>query len=156
MCLNIYRSEEEAKLQGFNNVQFYNDLYFFANTFLSEETSHIIQKIDQATYNTPESFYGIDSVGALDRSYLSTEVKTLLNIVQHTQECFNVIECGDNVLNLLIYLEEGNVVWKNVNLFSFSGFSEELDNKIDIVLDGKRFITVDDFLVYLDQCIRKE
>lgn len=29
MCLNIYRSEEEAKLQGFNNVQFYNDLYFF-------------------------------------------------------------------------------------------------------------------------------
>ncbi len=129
---------------------------FFANTFLSEKTSCIMQKIDQAVYNTPESFYGIDSVGVLDRSYLSTGTKTLLKIAQHTQECFHVIECGDNALNLLIYFEEGNVVWKNVNLFSFSGFSEELNNKIDIVLDGKRFIIVDDFLVYLNQCTEQE
>ncbi len=57
MCLNIYRSEEETKLHGFNNVQFCNDLYFFANTFLSENTSFIIQKIDQAIYNISESFY---------------------------------------------------------------------------------------------------
>lgn len=50
------------------------------------------------------------SLGALFTDNLSTGTKTLLNIWQHRDLCFDTIECGNNALTLLMGFTEGQAV----------------------------------------------
>lgn len=77
-----------------------NDTYFDGHTELDsgDMCAGILKVIDKAVYNSPATFIGRDpSLGAL-----STGTKTLLNISQHRDLCFDTIECGNNALTLLM------------------------------------------------------
>ncbi|MDE7307768.1 MAG: DUF4869 domain-containing protein [Lachnospiraceae bacterium] len=59
-------------------------------------------KIDKAEYTTSLTFLERTNIlGNLNKSMLSTETKTLLNIINHPDICFNVAECGNNALQFL-------------------------------------------------------
>lgn len=90
-----------------------NDAYFLANTKLedTEQCRRILRIIDQAEYCSEKTFIGRDkSLGALFTDNLSTGTKTLLNISQHRDLCFDTIECGNNALTLLMGFTEGQAV----------------------------------------------
>lgn len=101
-----------------------NDAYFLANTKLedTEQCRRILRIIDQAEYCSEKTFIGRDkSLGALFTDNLSTGAKTLLNISQHRDLCFDTIECGNNALTLLMGFTEGQavlhpgVVWDQIS-----------------------------------------
>lgn len=94
--------------------------------------------IDQAEYCSEKTFIGRDkSLGALFTDNLSTGTKTLLNISQHRDLCFDTIECGNNALTLLMGFTEGQtvlhpgVVW-DPDIWDSLGV-------LDVVFDGNHF-----------------
>ena len=42
---------------------------------------------------------------------LSTGTKTILNILSNPSDCFDLSECGDNVLKFLPRVTDGSVIW---------------------------------------------
>lgn len=144
MSLNIYTSKSEIP----SEIEYidYNDLFFesieIQDTPLNRE---ILQKIDKATYNSTETFIGRDQkLGALNKEHLSTGCKTLLNIVSTPEKCFDVSECGQNVLQLLYCIKNGNIYWKIPNIVCFSENKE-----CDITIDNKNFKDFYEFIQYL-------
>lgn len=79
-------------------------------------------------------------MGALNKNLLSTGTKTLLNVASHPNVCFDVCECGNNALNLLVSLTEGMVYWKTPAI-SYIG-----DGICDIVFHGVRCTNFYEFL----------
>lgn len=144
MSLNIYRHIEDIP----ENIKYidYNDLFFESTQLNSDSlTSYILNTIDKATYNSPDTFIGRDkNLGALNKESLSTGCKTLLNIISNTDKCFNVSECGQNCLEMLAYIKDGNILWKLPVLHCI------LDGKqCDINIDNKHFNNFDDFVEYI-------
>lgn len=117
-----------------------NDTYFDGHTELDsgDMCAGILKVIDKAVYNSPATFIGRDpSLGALYKQHLSTGTKTLLNISQHRDLCFDTIECGNNALTLLMGFTEGQavlhpgVVW-DPDIWDSLGV-------LDVVFDGNHF-----------------
>lgn len=133
MSLKIYTKKSDIpKTMKFIN---YNDK-FFNSTFLSdsEVSRRILKEIDHADYNSKDTFVGRDvSIGALNKSYLSTGCKTLLNILANPDICFDVIECGQNALRAMLGISDGNVLWEYPVII----VSEAVD--CDVSVNGKNF-----------------
>lgn len=117
-----------------------NDTYFDGHTELDsgDMCAGVLKVIDKAVYNSPATFIGRDtSLGALYKQHLSTGTKTLLNISQHRDLCFDTIECGNNALTLLMGFTEGQavlhpgVVW-DPDIWDSLGV-------LDVVFDGNHF-----------------
>lgn len=92
-----------------------NDLFFDARTSIrdTELVADILEYVDSAKYNSDLTFIGrTKELGALNKSMLSTGTKTLLNIIAYPDRCFSVVECGDNALNFIPRLREGNIIWE--------------------------------------------
>lgn len=110
-----------------------NDEFFdgFTNLVNTKDVARVLEKIDHATYHSASTFIGRNpKLGALNKSLLSTGTKTLLNILANPEICFDVCECGDNALELLIKFNEGNVLWK-APILAYSG-----DGKCNIDMNG--------------------
>lgn len=123
-----------------NRVIKINDAYFLANTKLedTEQCRRILRIIDQAEYCSEKTFIGRDkSLGTLFSDNLSTGAKTLLNISQHPEICFDTIECGNNALTLLMGFTKGQavlhpgIIW-DPDIWDTLG-------ELNVVLDGKQF-----------------
>jgi len=143
MCLRIYRSEEEMP-ENMDLVD-YNDIFFDGTELKGTDMVRcILKEIDKAEYASEDTFIGRDrTLGKINKQHLSTGCKTLLNVVQNPDKCFDVIECGQNVLSLLHYIKEGNILWKNP-ILHFVG-----DAECDIEIDDKRFTDFRKFLSYI-------
>lgn len=144
MALNVYLKKEEipAQLQVINK----NDVYFDGYTNLngSEFEQNVLREIDQAHRVSELTFIGrTTALGALNKSNLSTGSKTLLNIYNNSDICFNVVECGDNALEFLCDLHAGHVLWEMpfINV-------ERDEETCDIMCRGKHFDNICDFLDY--------
>lgn len=127
----------------------YNDAFFNLNTKLSngELTASILLDIDKATYVSPETFIGRNKAwGSLFKDNLSTGTKTLLNILQYPEKCFDVLECGNNALCFLRRIHTGNVVW---NCIATSLIDDDED--CDIVYRGRHFTNIVDFLEFAQE-----
>lgn len=133
MSLTIYT--DKNKIPKEMELIDYNDLFFEeVNLVDNEITKKILMDIDKATYNSPLTFIGRDSsLGALNKSNLSTGSKTLLNIVSNKDKCFDVAECGQNALSLIPYIKNGNILWK-VPVLHYLGDCEQCD----IIMDNKK------------------
>lgn len=135
MSLNIYTKKELIP----NDMLYIsaNDPYFNANTPLSDDTlvADIIKNIDGAIRNSEFTFIGREAeLGALNKEHLSTGTKTLLNILENPDICFNIEECGVNVLDYIPRIKNGNVFWKHpVHCI-------DTDGSCDIYLDGKHYV----------------
>lgn len=142
MSLNVY-TDIQSIPEGMDIVN-NNDTYFLANTQLMEGglIGEILGTVDEAEYVSSEAFISrVKGFGALNKSNLSTGTKTLLNIIQHPQKVFNVIECGDNALNFLSKLHEGNVLWEHPIIY----FPDDMYD-CDIEHEGKKYTKISDFL----------
>ena len=115
MSLNLYTSIEDVP-KDLKLVN-YNDAFFAIHTSLnnSEFEKRVLRDIDKTTYVSEEVFIGrTKSFGGLYKNYLSTGCKALLNIEKNPEGyCFDLLECGQNVLNMLKYLNKGNVLLRS-------------------------------------------
>ncbi len=88
-----------------------NDVFFNKYTVekLDKKAEEIIKKIDQSQlvnkYTIKSRFDG----GILNIDKLSTGCKTVLNIIYNTDKVFDIRECGENALDVIYTLEEGNI-----------------------------------------------
>lgn len=145
MSLTLYLYEKDIP----NNVELCknNDLFFDGCTLLKDTDlySNVLMNIDQAVYNTPETFIGRDSsLGAIYRENLSTGCKTLLNIINNPNICFSLIECGVNAKELALQLPHGQALWYVDQL--------DIDNNAscDVICNGRHFTKIGDLIDYID------
>ena len=123
-----------------------NDAFFDAKSKLldTDLVRYIMNQIDGASYVSEIIFCSRNKeLGGLNKSCLSTGTKTLLNVINSANVCFDVIECGINVLDLIpkVSLEvNGNIFWKDCY------YPFEADCDCDIVYKGKRFNRIFDFM----------
>ena len=88
-----------------------NDIFFNQNTaaLLDERARDVIAQIDHSElvsqYVIRSKFDGM----ALNIDKLSTGCKTALNILYNPDIIFDIRECGDNALDVIYALPEGNV-----------------------------------------------
>lgn len=88
-----------------------NDVYFnkYTAEMLDEKAAEIIEKIDHSKmlskYTISSRFDGT----ALNIDRLSTGCKTVLNIMYNPDKVFDICECGDNALDIVYSLSQGNV-----------------------------------------------
>ena len=147
MCLNVYRSKENIP-KGMQVIDV-NDTFFNAFTELSRTplVEEILLSIDKAVYTSPLTFEGrTKTLGNLNKSFLSTGTKTLLNIISNPNICFDVCECGNNVLYFLSKIAYGNILWESPVVICAENTS------CNICVDDKEFT---DFYAFLDYCYEK-
>lgn len=88
-----------------------NDVFFNQNTVMKidNKAKEIIEKIDSSKligkYKIISKFNDV----TLDIDCLSTGCKTVLNVFYFPEMVFCMKECGDNALEVLYGLEQGNV-----------------------------------------------
>lgn len=141
LSLIIYSYEHKPPKD--TNIINFNDAYFDAETILNNTDieNTILSVIDKAKYSSPTSFYGrtTDKV-AIVKDNLSTGAKTLLNVINHPDECFDLCECGRNVLEILPQITNGKVYWE-LPVIAYSG-----DEQCDIIYGNKRYTNFYEFL----------
>ena len=88
-----------------------NDIYFNKTTVLrlDDRAADIISRIDSSEmlnqYTIKSRFDG----AALNIDKISTGCKTALNIMYNQDKIFDIRECGDNALDVIYTLPEGNI-----------------------------------------------
>lgn len=133
-----------------------SDSYFDAKSRIPDNilVREILKQIDEASYNTDTTFIGRDAEqGGLNKMYLSTGSKTLINIINFNDVCFDVRGCGNNVLDLLPKLScetDGFIYWKN---YAYP-FPENCE--CDIMFKGQRFKYVFDYMGRVMQEIQQD
>ncbi|MDO5150614.1 MAG: DUF4869 domain-containing protein [Oscillospiraceae bacterium] len=146
MSLTIYSAFHKPPKEV--NVISQNDVYFDGLTGLTgnEVEAKILSTIDKARYCSSRSFYSRASgTIALDKSQLSTGTKTLLNVLSSPDLCFNVCECGDNVLELIPLIVQGKIYW-DIPFIAYTGNPE-----CDIIYGGKYYDNFYDFLSTINE-----
>lgn len=142
MSLAVYLSRKEIPA-GMPVVD-RNDVYFNGYTTLgtSDFEQSVLLGVDQAVRISDYTFRGrTAALGALNKSCLSTGTKTLLNIYQNSDICFSLVECGDNALDYLGDLHDGNVLWEHP--FFYLGRDDE---SCDIICRDRHFENLCDFM----------
>ena len=88
-----------------------NDVFFNQNTVLrlDDKANKIIEQIDNSTLNGKFKIQSKFNGVTLDVDCLSTGCKTVLNVLYFSDKVFCLKECGDNALEVLYGLENGNV-----------------------------------------------
>lgn len=150
MSLNIYINKRDIPV-GLKYVN-YNDKFFgsveLKNTKITE---YILSEIDNAIYNSKDTFIGRDhELGALNKSLLSTGCKTLLNIISNPNVCFDVIECGQNALKCLTLITQGNILWTHPVLLI------DKNSDCDIEINNKKFNYTLDLVNYFELLMKDE
>lgn len=140
--LTVYTNKQQIANDGKKLIRV-NDLFFNTETNLSntEITKKILKTIDKAEYNSEFTFIGrTKALGALNKNMLSTGTKTLLNILEHPDLCFDVCECSNNALCMLPLIREGNIYWR----YPAAAYSADIE--CDILYNGEHFSSFDAFL----------
>lgn len=144
MSLNVYLTRDEVpKNLAFIEV---NDIYFNGYTKIGNSNfeANVLSAIDSASRVSDFIFKGrSEHLGGLDKSLLSTGTKTLLNIFNNPNACFSVVECGDNALEFLCDISEGNILWET----PFINFIRD-NETCDIQCRGRHFTNIIDFMDY--------
>lgn len=97
----------------------------------SDFQKRVISEIDNGSYNNNKTF--IDRFGLpLRYDCLSTGSKAILLLDSKKDAIINMTECGDNVLGLLEYIEDGKL------FFSDRSFEIPFNKDYGVVCNGKR------------------
>ncbi|MBE5869899.1 MAG: DUF4869 domain-containing protein [Lachnospiraceae bacterium] len=148
MSLNVYLSQKE--IPKHLSVIKINDAYFDTHSDIKDTPliREILKEIDKAEYVNNKVFLGRDKdLGHLNATNLSTGTKTLINILEHPEECFDVSECGTNAQQFFKCITEGNILWKFVDVYPLGS------KECDIICDGKHF---DKFDAFIEYCINRD
>lgn len=88
-----------------------NDIFFNQKTveLLDEKAADIIRRIDNAElidkYHIKSSFDN----SVLNIDVISTGCKTILNIIYNPDMVFDITECGENAVDVIYSLPQGNI-----------------------------------------------
>ncbi len=116
--ITIYKNKNDIP-QNMDYIEL-NDVYFnqFTASILDERAEKIIEEIDGSKqvgkYKIKSRFDDI----ILDIDKLSAGCKTVLNILYNPDKVFCLKECGNNALDIVYSLEQGNV-YSDYALISF-------------------------------------
>lgn len=137
--LNLYIGEENVP-KGMKIVKI-NDPYFIIKVGKIRDTAinrKLIEVVEKGKYYNEKYFIGRFSDGIIDCSFLSTGAKTILNMLEFRDKCFDTIECGNNVIQFLFdYVNEGNVLLHTGNIGFIKGEKECMLNNIIIRNDAE-------------------
>ena len=106
--ITIYKKKPSKK--GMELIDL-NDIYFNKYTveLLDDKAAALIEQIDRSKmlskYTISSRFNGT----VLNIDKLSTGCKTALNIMYNPDKIFDICECGDNALDVIYALVQGNV-----------------------------------------------
>lgn len=115
-----------------------NDVFFnkYTSLMLDGNAKNIIESIDDSVMVDPFYIRSRFDGATLNIDKLSTGCKTVLNIVYNKNKVFDIRECGDNALDVIYHLEEGNIVCE-YPLISF--------NMDKVIAVGKTERIIDDY-----------
>ena len=116
-----------------------NDIYFnrYTAEMLDERAAGYISEIDESEYISKyliKSRFG-DMILNIDK--LSTGCKTVLNIIYNPDKIFDIRECGENALDAIYALPQGNI-YCEYPLISFDMASVQVAEK-------KEYRIIDDY-----------
>lgn len=140
MSLTVYNSFTTVP----NGIEYVsgNDAYFNLNTELrdSKILRELLTRIDGVYYYDARwvTIKRGQEECNIKRTALSTGLKTLINIIQNPDVCFDTMECGPNVAAEILKLNNGTVVWSSGTIFE--------DGVCDIVFQGKHYTTIQEAL----------
>lgn len=146
--LNVYLSKESIrgkKLIECNDAWFniHNQEYDLS----TPENRKILLDVDSATY-IRSGFVESNFCGkcVIRTEQLSTGCKTLLNIMNCRDKVFNIIECGENVIDMIFKLLDGDIF-----IPAFIVIPNYIDNNVNLIGNSSRVITLDE----LEEEVRK-
>lgn len=141
MSLMIYDSEDNIT----EKIYKFNDRFFDIHKSIpdTELVKKELQEIEHAERMSEYTFTGrVKEYGALYSNFLSTGTKTFLNIYKNPDKCFDVCECGSNVMAFILKnITDGKIFWHTPALVTHN-------DKCDILYKGRRFLSVHDFINY--------
>ena len=113
-----------------------NDVFFNKNTveLLDSRAETIIKQIDSSEMSGKYTIKSRFNGTLLNIDKLSTGCKTVLNILYNPQRIFDIRECGENALDIIYTLPEGNI-FCDYPLISFAMQGVEVYDR-----SGKRVI----------------
>lgn len=88
-----------------------NDIFFNQNTaaMIDERAKKIIERIDESRMLSKYKICSRFNGNSLDIDKLSAGCKTVLNVLYYPEKIFCLKECGDNALEILYHLNQGQV-----------------------------------------------
>jgi len=106
--IKVYKRELKSKTL---DLVILNDIFFNKVTveLLDDDAANIIESIDHSVWINKYQFKSRFDSSVLNIDKLSTGCKTALNIMYNPDKIFNICECGDNALDVIYSLTEGNV-----------------------------------------------
>ena len=125
--ITVYKNKAIDKAKELVSL---NDIYFNKNTveLLDERAKDIIKQIDQSEMLSRYTIKSRFNETVLNIDQLSTGCKTVLNIVYNPQKIFDIRECGENALDLIYTLPQGNI-YCEYPLISFNMTAVEVYGK---------------------------
>lgn len=135
--ITIYKSK--ADIPNDKELVMLNDVYFNKKTvqILDDYAKIVMKVIDGATmigkYRIESKFHGV----VLDIDKLSTGCKTVLNVMYNPDKVFCIKECGENAIDILYTLNDGQVYC------DFPTISFDME-KVNVIDEGK-IIEIDDY-----------
>mgnify|MGYP002575536800 FL=1 len=131
--ITVYKKKPSAK--GMELIVM-NDIFFNQSTvsLLDDRAKEIIRQIDHSDMLSPFSISSRFDGMALNIDKLSTGCKTALNVLYNPDKVFDIRECGDNALDVIYSLPEGNI-YCDYPLISF-----DMDKVMVYEKKGKREI----------------
>ena len=141
MSLKIYRNYCSELRNNASIIVFDNNEFFDSRTSILDEdiSKDALSTVERGIYRSSTTFISRDAI-ELDKSCLSTGTKTLLNIIQHPDICFDVSECGINALQFIPRIRNGIIIWR----FPLIPYRDKKD--CDISYRGILYSNFSDFL----------
>ena len=141
MSLHFYLQKKDIP-EGMEYVL--NNSFFFLPSVLEDtpEVRDVLREVENAEYTSPTFFTSHTfNLGAVNISCLSTGTKTVLNIINHPDKCFDIRECGANAQTAILKLNRGHVLLEGLPMEWLGD-----DIPIDVVLLGKHYTDVTELL----------
>ena len=141
MSLKIYRNDYIELRNHASTIVFDNNGFFDSRTSILDDdiSKDVLSTVETGIFSTSTTFISRDGI-ELDKSCLSTGAKTLLNIIQHPDVCFDVSECGINALQFIPRIRNGIIIWR-FPLIPYRGKKD-----CDITYRGISYSNFSDFL----------
>lgn len=141
VSLNFYLQKKDIPA-GMQYVL--NNNRFFAPCSLPDtpEVRKVLKDVENAEYTSSTFFTSHTfNLGAVNIMYLSSGAKTVLNVLNNPDICFDIRECGANAQTSILKLKRGNVLLEGLPM---EWLGE--DEPIDVMLRGRHYTNVVDLL----------
>lgn len=143
--LNVYIGNIKS-----DNIVRFNDAWFnynLSNITVDDNIKKFMKLIDDSVYIKEDKMYSrFDKELCISMKLLSTGCKTLINVYSFKNKIFDIVECGDNVIEEIFKLKNGNIFISCYILIPY------FDCKVNVITNrGNNLMTRKELIAYLDE-----